>query len=168
VSDHIPLFHGCHSIFIVNLGVISQGIDQLDELQLIFEPLNDFNVTNVIFDVTLEVPETKVVEVGVTFITIVNLTFVQFNLSDVVKSVRFLLCVRKLPIKLDVIKDCDADRGIANAVSSTAVNFVFTEHFPGRETFSVIISKNLSNPVDKIRNVEELDVPACDNVRRVE
>jgi hypothetical protein len=168
VSDHVPLFHGRHSIFIVDFGVISQGIDQLDELQLIFEPLNDFNVTNVIFDVTLEVPETKVVEIAVSFVTIVNLTFVQFNLSDVVKSVRFLLCVRKLPIKLDVIKDCDADRGIANAVSSTAVNFVFTQHFPGREAFSVIRSKNFSNPVDKIWDIEELDVPACDNVRRIE
>jgi hypothetical protein len=116
----------------------------------------------------LEVPQPKVVEIAVSFVAIVNLSFAELNLSDVVKSIRFLLCVRKLPIKLDVIKDCDADRGIANAVSSTAVNFVFTEHFPGRETFSVIISKNLSNPVDKVRDVEELDVPACDNVRRIE
>jgi hypothetical protein len=168
VSDHVPLFHGRHGIFIVNLGIISQSIDQLDKLQLIFEPLNDLNVTNVVLDVTLEVPQTKVVEVSVTFVAIVNLTFVQFNLSDEVKSVRFLLSVRKLPVELNVIKDGDPNRGIANAVSSATINFVFTEHFPGRETFSVIISKNLSNPVDKVRNVEELDVPACDNVRRVE
>ena len=165
VNDNVPWANGCHRIAVVNFGIIREGNHLLDELELLLEHIDQRNVVYVIVIELLGILNVQLIQR--TVLGIVELLRPKLLLGNVIEPIALLHLKLELSIKIQVVKNVDTSWSVGLILSPTNLNLTFLEDTPRRKFLGFVLTQDNVYSVNQIGNVEELDVPAGHDIRKV-
>ena len=161
VNQCIPHLYWTKHIRKVDLRLICHRNDQLKQFQLILEFRDKLRIYDIVMNKIIPVMIDVIIE-RVTWKIYLRMT--EFLSSNILQRVALLLCIGKLLVQSKIVKDSDTLDVNSHFFFTTIRLHLCADESPRTHLLHCIFTEDAFDSIDQIRNVEELNVPASNDV----